>query len=133
MLAAHPRVELARVSGRHSDLIEQAIVRHDLPVPDFVIGDVGTTIYHVGDEHDWKRQAHWEELIGEDWSNKGYAGVEDLLADLPALRLQESDKQNRFKLSYYVSLQHDQQIAGSVRVNSGWRINAGNEHQDFRE
>ncbi|NNJ94540.1 MAG: haloacid dehalogenase, partial [Halobacteria archaeon] len=47
-LAARPEVTLAYVSGRHRALIERAIVNYRLPLPDFVIGDVGTTIYRVG-------------------------------------------------------------------------------------
>lgn len=107
-LVSHPQVELAYVSGRHSNLVEEAIIEHDLPVPDFVIGDVGTTIYHVGNEHDWEPQIRWEEIIGRDWGNRSHADLETLLADLPALQLQEPDRQNRFKLSYYVSLCDDQ-------------------------
>ena len=100
-------MELTFVSGRHSDLIEQAIDEHDLPVPDFVIGDVGTTIYHVGDEHDWIPQTRWDDIIGPEWGGKDHFDLRDLLSDLPELRLQEADKQNRFKLSYYFALHHD--------------------------
>ena len=42
-LAADPRVTLAYVSGRHRTLIEDAIATYDLPAPDYVIADVGTT------------------------------------------------------------------------------------------
>jgi HAD superfamily hydrolase (TIGR01484 family) len=108
VLVSHPQVELAYVSGRDSDLIEQAIVEHGLPVPDFVIGDVGTTIYHVGYEHVWKSQTRWKAIIGRDWGNRSHADLVALLADLPALQLQEPDKQNLYKLSYYVSLRDDQ-------------------------
>ena len=107
-LAAHQQVELAYVSGRNEDLIEEAIIENDLPTPDFVIGDVGTTIYHVGSEHDWKPQTRWEAIIGRDWGNRSHADLEALLADMPALQLQEPDRQNLYKLSYYVSLHHDQ-------------------------
>lgn len=107
-LVSHPEVELTYVSGRHRDLIEEAIVEHNLPVPDFVIGDVGTTIYHVGNEFDWEPQTRWEEIIGRDWGNRSHADLEALLADMPALKLQEPDKQNLFKLSYYVTLHDDQ-------------------------
>jgi HAD superfamily hydrolase (TIGR01484 family) len=95
-------------------LIEEAIKEHLLPVPDFVIGDVGTTIYHVGDEHDWIPQHRWEEIIAPDWCGRSAGDLAELLADLPELRLQEADKQNRFKLSYYVELHHDQEKVSSV-------------------
>ena len=131
-LVSRPYVELAYVSGRHQDLVEEAIIEHDLPIPDFVIGDVGTTIYHVGNEHDWTPQTRWEAIIGRDWGNKSHADIQELLADLPALRLQEADRQNRFKLSYYVSLDGDQDVIeeeilrrmkhANVRVRLIWSI-----------
>ena len=46
-LVAHPEVTLAYVSGRHRELVEDAIRDYRLPLPDWVIGDVGTTIYQV--------------------------------------------------------------------------------------
>ncbi len=107
-LVSRPQVELAYVSGRHKNLVEEAIIENDLPTPDFVIGDVGTTIYHVGCEHDWKPQTRWEAIIGRDWGNRSHADLEVLLAGMPALQLQEPDRQNLYKLSYYVSLRHDQ-------------------------
>jgi hypothetical protein len=108
-LVSHPRVDLTFVSGRHADLIEKAIRKYRLPVPDFVIGDVGTTIYHVGDEHDWIPQTRWNDIIGPDWNGRSRSDLETLLADLAVLHPQEADKQNRFKLSFYVSLHHDQE------------------------
>jgi len=47
-LAGHEEITLAYVSGRHKALIEQAIAEFDLPLPDFAIADVGTTIYQIG-------------------------------------------------------------------------------------
>lgn len=108
-LVSRPEVELTYVSGRHSDLIEDAIVEHGLPVPDFVVGDVGTTIYHVGDEHDWIPQHRWEDIIAPDWRGRSHADLARLLHGLPELRLQEADKQNRFKLSYTLELHVDQE------------------------
>ena len=64
---AHLGVTLAYVTGRHRALVEQAIVYYRLPLPDFVIGDVGTTIYHLGPKKEWTRQAQWEAEIARDW------------------------------------------------------------------
>jgi HAD superfamily hydrolase (TIGR01484 family) len=108
-LVSRPEVSLAFVSGRHRALVEQAIVNYRLPLPDFVVGDVGTTIYHVGPEQDWEHQAAWETEIGRDWAGRTHADLKALLQDLPALRLQEYVKQNRYKLSYYVALHDDRE------------------------
>lgn len=103
-LAAHPEVMLAFVSGRHRALVEQAIEDYQLPCPDFVIADVGTTIYHVGRAHDWVRQDDWTRTIAADWGGRSHEQLAALLADLDALRLQEPERQNEYKLSYYTAL-----------------------------
>lgn len=107
VFAARPEVTLAYVSGRHRRLVKEAITYYRLPLPDFVIGDVGTTIYHVGERGDWQPQTAWQEAIAQDWGGRGHAEVKALLYDLPALRLQEGTKQNDYKVSYYVPLQSD--------------------------
>jgi sucrose-6F-phosphate phosphohydrolase len=107
-LAQRTEVTLAYVSGRHRALVEQAISNYHLPTPDYVIGDVGTTIYQVAGLNDWQRLATWETQIAADWGGRSHADLKSLLIDLPHLRLQESAKQNDYKLSYYVPLHSDQ-------------------------
>lgn len=115
-LAARPEVTLAYVSGRHRALVEKAIIYYRLPVPDFVVGDVGTTIYHVGLQHDWVRQPAWEAEIAQDWGGQTHADLKTLLSDLSALRPQESAKQNVYKLSYYVPLLCDRDaLSGDIQ------------------
>jgi len=104
-LVERPEVVLAYVSGRHRDLVQQAIKNYSLPMPDFVISDVGTTIYHVGKDKRWERQTEWEDRISADWGGLQHSDLKMMLNDINALRPQESAKQNHFKLSYYVPLQ----------------------------
>jgi len=113
-LAARPEVTLAYVSGRHRALVEQAITNFRLPLPDFVVGDVGTTIYHVGQEQDWQPQTAWQDEIARDWAGRSHADLKALLQDLPDLRAQETAKQNDFKLSYYVPLHSDRNALAAV-------------------
>jgi HAD superfamily hydrolase (TIGR01484 family) len=113
-LAGRPEVTLAYVSGRHRALVEKAITNYCLPIPDFVIGDVGTTIYHVGPEQQWIRQEAWEEEIAVDWAGKSHADIKLLLNGVKDLRLQERSKQNRYKLSYYVPLQSNRERLSSI-------------------
>ena len=114
LLAGHDGVTLAYVSGRHRALVEKAIVNYCLPIPDFVIGDVGTTIYQVGPKQEWLRQEAWEEEIAVDWAGKSHAELKSLLHGLKALRPQERTKQNRYKLSYYVPLQSDRELLSAI-------------------
>jgi len=113
-LVAKPQVTLAYVSGRHRALVEQAIFNYLLPVPDFVVGDVGTTIYRVGEEQAWTQLTTWEEDFASDWAGRSHDDLKALLHDLPALRLQEVSKQNDYKLSYYVPLQSDRDALSAV-------------------
>jgi len=110
--AARDRVTLAYVTGRHRALVEQAISDYGLPLPDYVIGDVGISIYRVSDGA-WTQVPDWQEIIGADWGGAERAGIAALFGDLPELRLQESSKQNRYKLSYYTraDLDHGALIA----------------------
>lgn len=103
-LVARPEITLAYVSGRHRALIEDAIVTYRLPTPDFVIGDVGTTIYRVGPELAWAHLDAWEEQIARDWAGHTHEELRAALRDVPHLRLQERSKQNRLKLSFYLPM-----------------------------
>ena len=102
-----PEVTLAYVTGRHRALIEQAIAEHDLPLPDFAIADVGTTIYRIGPAG-WRQSDEWDAQIAPDWQGLTHDELYRLLSVFPMLRLQEKEKQNRHKLSYYVPLETDQ-------------------------
>jgi sucrose-6F-phosphate phosphohydrolase len=104
MLAARPEVTLAYVTGRHRALVEKAINNYRLPVPDWVIGDVGTTIYRVDEQQQWLLLTDWEQEIARDWNGKNHEDLRNLLRDLIDLRPQERSKQNKYKLSYYVPM-----------------------------
>ena len=115
-LALRPEVCLVYVSGRHRELVEEAIVSWQLPIPDFVIGDVGTTIYRVGSTREWRHLDFWEQQIAEDWGAYSHDDLQRLLADVPALEPQEASRQNRFKLSYNVPIDQDTgDLSGQVR------------------
>lgn len=104
-LAARSGLTLAYVSGRSEGLLKAAIDEYDIPVPDYAIGDVGTTIYEP--RRDWAPWEDWAEEIGRDWKGKTRQDLADLFSDMPALRLQEPEKQNTFKLSYYTDAEAD--------------------------
>jgi len=99
-LAAEPFVTLAYVSGRDLGLLKEAIREYELPVPDFAVGDVGTTIYTPA-ENDWQEMTVWQEIIGKDWQGSSHAELAALLAGITELEIQEPEKQGPFKLSYY--------------------------------
>lgn len=105
-----PEVSLAYVTGRHLDLIHAAMDAYDLPTPDFAIADVGTSIYHV-EGGAWRHWQPWDDVIAGDWQGRSAEDVHAVLRDLGGLKLQEPDRQNTHKLSYYVDLMIDEREA----------------------
>jgi sucrose-6F-phosphate phosphohydrolase len=103
---ANPGITLAYVSGRHQGLVRQAIAEYDLPEPDVVIGDVGTSIFIVRPGR-WEPMADWQQEIGQDWGGIGPDRLAELFSDIRVLRLQEPEKQAPFKLSYYAPVDAD--------------------------
>lgn len=99
-IAQRPELTLAYVSGRDRSLLLEAIHDYDLPVPDYAIGDVGTTIYEIRD-NEWHSWDAWAEEIAPDWAGQRHDDLLSLFGDIDTLTPQETEKQNTFKLSYY--------------------------------
>ncbi|ADH86342.1 HAD family hydrolase [Desulfurivibrio alkaliphilus] len=138
-LARRPEVTLAYVSGRHRDLLAAAVAEYGIPLPDYAIGDVGTTIYRVG-ARGWQEWLAWHEEISADWQgldSRELAGLlEPVLAHRPGVRLQEPEKQNRCKLSYYTPAQWPSATApgpGPSRHHSAAEVAGGIADQDREE
>ena len=113
-LVSRDEVTLVYVTGRHRALIEQAIKDFDLPQPDFAIADVGTTTYQI-DSSGWRQWDEWDTQIAPDWRGLAYGEIYRSLSVFPVLRLQEKEKLNRHKLSFYVPLETDAQaLAGEM-------------------
>ncbi|MEA2080094.1 MAG: HAD family hydrolase, partial [Pseudomonadota bacterium] len=85
-----------------------AIKCYCLPQPDMVISDVGTKIYDLR-AGVWETWGDWEKEITPDWAGQTHADLCDLFRDLTPLKLQEREKQNTHKVSYYVSLYEDKE------------------------
>jgi sucrose-6-phosphatase len=99
-------VTLVYVSGRNKKLVEKAITCYRLPQPALVISDVGTMIYDLRNG-DWHTLHEWEIEIAPDWNGMTSGDLSKLFHDIKSLNMQERDKQNIYKLSYYFSLHQD--------------------------
>jgi sucrose-6-phosphatase len=105
-LASREEVTLAYVSGRSRQLVEQAIAEFGLPQPDFVIADVGASIYQATSSG-WSRWDEWDARIAPDWNGATHGELIQLLSVFPALRLQQQERQGRHKLSFHVAVEID--------------------------
>lgn len=109
-LVARQEVSLVYVTGRDRKLVEQAINNYRIPVPDFVIADVGSTIFEIRQDGAWRHWQKWEDEISADWAGRKHGDLKALFRGIPLLRLQETRKQNTHKLSYYVPLHGDRHL-----------------------
>lgn len=122
---------LVYVSGRDRGLLQDAIRDYALPVPDYAIGDVGTTLYRVAAD-EWQPMEAWSGEIAPDWQGLSAEQLSRRLAGVEGLRLQEPEKQNDFKLSYYgpeepkpealIASVRDRLEAEGIRASLIWSI-----------
>lgn len=130
-LAERPEVRLVYVTGRHRELVEAAMEAYELPHPDFVIADVGTTLYEVHIDI-WRASEEWSQSIANDWNGHSRDDMAALIDSVPGLDMQETVKQGSRKLSYYAAPMHDPSLllakvrqlleAAGVRVNLVWSV-----------
>lgn len=104
-LCNEPKLTLVYVSGRDKDLITVAIDEFNLPIPDYVISDVGSVIYEINNNI-WSVFQQWSNTIALDWNKYSPQDIHNILSPITQLILQEPSKQNTHKLSYYLPLQH---------------------------
>lgn len=57
-------VALVYVTGRHGESVRQLISEANLPIPDLVISDVGTKIWHMPD---WQEDLLWSKQMRKGW------------------------------------------------------------------
>jgi HAD superfamily hydrolase (TIGR01484 family) len=95
-------ITLIYITGRHLAYAVQAIEDHELPLPNWLICDVGTSIFRREPSGRFDLvaayQLHQDRIVA---SLPIDALREQLLASSDGLRLQEQEKQGRFKLSFY--------------------------------
>jgi hypothetical protein len=130
-LVARSGVTLVYVTGRDQLLVEQAVNEYQLAQPDYVIADVGSTIYAI-QQGGWNHWTKWEQEISPDWEGRSHDDIHTMFNGLAQLRLQEAAKQNKYKLSYYVPLDADHEalisqmhsilISQHIRANLIWSI-----------
>ena len=90
-------VGLIFVTGRDPEFIMEMCREQGLPWPEYVVGDVGTTIAHVRDDGHVEPIPALEHDIAEIWQDAG-ARVRDALKDHPGLSLQPTAF--RYRVSY---------------------------------
>ena len=123
------QVTLAYVTGRHLESAVEAMHQHELPEPEWIICDVGTSIYqHTGGGQTQLLEAycaHQDEIV----ASSPRDDLQQSLDSIDGLRRQEPHKQGRFKLSYYTDASELEHIVKLINTKlqeqaASWEVTA---------
>jgi len=99
-LADHEDITLVYVTGRHLELMEEAISDYALPRPDVALVDVGSRIFaHEGEG--WSHLDEWYQAIAPAWNGLVADDLAGIIGRHRGLHRQEAERQHDLKLSYY--------------------------------
>lgn len=108
-------VAIVFVTGRHLNSVMEAIQEFHLPQPGWIICDVGTSLHERGVSGDFEPvTAYWrhqDEII----ASMPISELRERLISLEGLRLQEQEKQGRFKLSFYANAAQMDELAARIQ------------------
>lgn len=96
------KVVFGIASGRNRELTRQAFLNYNLPNPDILICSAGTEMYYT---EKFITDNGWESHIDFQWEKEE---LQYVLLKFPGIRLQEPEAQWRYKLSYYVDDNFDE-------------------------
>lgn len=105
---------LVFVTGRHIESVEEAIRTYDLPRPDWIICDVGTTICHVSEDGTCAVHHPYADYLATIVGEYTAAKIRKLLTPIEGLTPQEEEKQGRFKISFYAPADQLRQLVTQV-------------------
>jgi len=109
-----PERTLAFVTGRHIESVEEAIRTHELPKPDWIICDVGTTICHVSKEGSCEPHQPYADYLATIVGEYTAAKIRELMTLIEGLTPQEEEKQSRFKISFYAEANQLRQLVAQI-------------------
>ncbi|MCR9293486.1 MAG: HAD family hydrolase [bacterium] len=94
-------ITLLFVTGRHFESVLGAMGEYALPEPEWVICDVGTSIYFKTDAEGYRLVREFHDYQAEITGGQSASQIRELFAEIAGLRFQEDEKQGEFKLSFY--------------------------------
>lgn len=86
-------------TGRSVEGARIALRAWSAPQPDFLIADVGSSIFQLDACGEARRITSWDRLLARGWNP---AACRRLLRELPVLKLQPEHTQSTYKLSYFI-------------------------------
>ena len=106
-------MRLIFVTGRHLESVAEAVQTFRLPMPDWIICDVGTSIYTVHGDTFQSLQPYHQHL-NTVTQGLDRAVIEQQLQSIDGLELQDASHQRDFKVSYYCPVNQLEQTVQAV-------------------
>lgn len=100
-LADDDNTLIVYATGRDKGLVDEAIAQYQLPYPDFLIADVGSSIYSREDNQ-WVQWQGWRERLKEDWDGYSREQMTQLFPLSEQVTSQDEFHQGEFKLSFMI-------------------------------
>lgn len=100
-------------TGRHFESVLDAIDEFQLPRPEWIICDVGTSIYHRL-QTDYTSYAPYSEHLRVKISDNSNTDVMSMLHGLPGLCMQEEAHQQEFKISFECESERTDELVGRI-------------------
>jgi len=97
-----PDLSLAYVTGRDFPLALRAIEGHRLPRPEFLVCDVGTSVYHATSSG-YERDQEYVRLMEEARDGMDVREIRHEMVSVPDLLLQPDDRHTESKVSYHLA------------------------------
>lgn len=107
---------LAYVTGRGLGLATKGIRQFKLPMPDFLVCDVGTSVYREN-SGEFEADGEYARRMREAMGGLDFKDVREYLRPVDHLLLQPEERQTEFKLSYH--LPHEEDHAEIVELVRG--------------
>ena len=104
---------LVFATGRHFDSVLDVMREQVLPTPDWIVCDVGTSIYHRTQET-FLRYAPFESDLAEQTQGTDRDAIESVLAHVEGLTLQSGERQQRFKISFDCPSERTEPLAALI-------------------
>lgn len=107
------KFKLIFCTGRHFSSVLDAIHEYTLPKPEWIICDVGTSIFH-NKEGRFTPFTEYADHLGQRTLGTSREKIESLLEGLEGLMLQQEDHQRPFKISYACASEHTDALVDRV-------------------
>lgn len=120
-------VTLVFVTGRDLGLVQEAIEQYSLPTPDWVVSDVGTSIYRRQGGSQFVSVIEYARHLAEIIHVMPRSALTGLALGINGLQLQENVRQAPYKISFYADADRLRTIAASLQerleeVSAPWQL-----------